>query len=102
MNVRFKKRVCTPSKPCLHEHYKQIQSFHSHTGIKICILVATGEGFGVKTFDWYLLKHRAVILVPPDEDLCDGADSLHEKISVVVCHCGVFGQDMVHIPDGET
>lgn len=27
--------------------------------------------------DWDLLKHRAVILVPPDENLCDGADCLH-------------------------
>lgn len=69
----------------------------------ICIFVAAGVG-GIwhKDIDWYSLKHRAVILVPPDEDLCDGADGLHQKISVVVCHCGVFGQDMVHIPDVET
>lgn len=48
--------------------------------------------------DWYLLKYRAVILVSPDKNLCDGADGLHKKVSVVVCHCGVFGKDMVHIP----
>lgn len=30
-----------------------------------------------KDIHWYLLKHRAVILVPPDENLCDGADGLH-------------------------
>lgn len=50
----------------------------------------------------HLLKHRAVILVSPDENLCDGADGLHKKISVVVCHCGVFGEDMVHIPAGKS
>lgn len=50
----------------------------------------------------HLLKHRAVILVSPDENLCDGADGLHKKISVVVCNCGVFGEDMVHIPAGKS
>lgn len=48
--------------------------------------------------DRYLLKYRAVILVSPDENLRDGADCLHKKVSVVICHCGVFGKDMVHIP----
>lgn len=50
----------------------------------------------------YLLKHRAVILVSPDENLCDGADGLHEKVSIVVGNCGVFGEDMVHVPAGKS
>lgn len=45
-----------------------------------------------------LLKQRAVILVSPDEVLCDGAYGLHQQVSVMVCHCGVFSQDMVQIP----
>lgn len=53
----------------------------------------------MKTLTGYLLEHRAVILVPPDEDLCDGANGLHKKVPVVVCHCGVFSQDVVHVPD---
>lgn len=53
----------------------------------------------IKRTEWDLLKHRTVILVSPDEILCDGANSLHQQISVVVCHCGVFRQDMVQIPD---
>lgn len=48
--------------------------------------------------DSYLLKHRAVILVSPDENLCDGADGLHEKVPVVVGNRGVLGEDMMHIP----
>lgn len=47
----------------------------------------------------YLLEHRTVILVTPDEDLCDRADGLHQQVSVVVSHCGVFSQDIVHVPD---
>lgn len=47
-----------------------------------------------------LLKYRAVILVPPDEDLCDGTYRFHQEVAVVVCHCSVFGQDVVHVPEG--
>lgn len=50
----------------------------------------------------YSLKHRAVILVSPDENLCDGADGLHQKVSVVVGNCGVFSEDMVHVPAGKS
>lgn len=48
--------------------------------------------------DSYLLKNRAVILVSPDENLCDGADGLHKKVSVVVSNRGVFGEHVVHVP----
>lgn len=55
-----------------------------------------------KQCDSYLLKHRAVILVSPDENLCDGADGLDKKVSVVVGDCGVFGEDLVHVPAGKS
>lgn len=46
-----------------------------------------------------LLKYRAVILISPDQDLSDGTDGLHEQVPVLFCDCGVFGQDVVQIPD---
>lgn len=47
---------------------------------------------------WDSLKHGAVILIPPDQDLRDGADGLHQQVSVVLRHRGVLGQDVVHVP----
>lgn len=65
---------------------------------QFCTLQTTSVFSTNSVCDSYLLKHRAVILVSPDENLCDGADGLHEKVSVVVGNCGVFGEDMVHVP----
>lgn len=64
----------------------------------LCTLQTTGIPGTVAAYDSYSLKHGAVILVSPDENLCDGADGLHKKVSVVVGNCGVFGEDMVHVP----
>lgn len=46
-----------------------------------------------------LLKHRAVILVPPDEDLGDGPDGLHQQVPVLLCDGGVLGQHVVQVPE---
>lgn len=45
-----------------------------------------------------LLKHGAVILVSPNQDLGDGADGLHQQVPVLLRDCCVFGQDMVQVP----
>lgn len=47
---------------------------------------------------WNSLKHRAVILISPDENLGNGADSFHKQISVVISHCCVLRKNMVHVP----
>lgn len=46
-----------------------------------------------------LLKYRAVILIPPDQDLGDGSDGLHQQVPVLFCDGGVFGQHVVQIPE---
>lgn len=46
-----------------------------------------------------LLKYRAVILIPPDQDLGDGSNGLHQQVPVLLCDSGVFGQNMVQIPE---
>lgn len=46
-----------------------------------------------------LLKHRAVILISPNQDLGDGTDGLHQQVPVLFCDCGVLGQNVVQIPE---
>ena len=46
-----------------------------------------------------LLKYRAVILIPPDQNLGDGSDGLHQQVPVLFCDGGVFGQNVVQIPE---
>lgn len=60
-----------------HKFKKYMQICHSdlqksHLGICGCM-----QGLSCEDTAWNLLKHRAVILIAPDEDLCDGADGLH-------------------------
>ena len=77
----------------------QICPFNSHTGPHLKIFTATVERGVHKETEWDLLEHGAVILVPPDEDLRDGADGLDEEISIVVRYGGVFCQNVVHVSD---
>lgn len=49
----------------------------------------------------YSLKHGAVILIPPDQDLRDGTNGLHQQVAVVICYCCVFSQNMIHVPKTE-
>jgi hypothetical protein len=37
-----------------------------------------------------ILKHRAVILIAPNQDLSDGTDGLHEQVPILFCDSGVF------------
>jgi hypothetical protein len=51
-----------------------------------------GRGRMRKQRHWEaLLKHRAVILISPNQDLGNGTDGLHQQIPVLFCDCGVFG-----------
>ena len=43
------------------------------------------------------VKDRAVILISPDEDLCNGPDSLHQQPLVAVRHSLVLAQHRVKV-----
>lgn len=45
-----------------------------------------------------LLKHGAVVLVSPDEDLGDGPERLHQQAAVALIDRLVLGQHRVQIP----
>lgn len=46
-----------------------------------------------------LLEYRTIILISPNQDLSDGTNGLYQQVPILFCDCGVFGQDVIQIPE---